>query len=112
MDLFYSITLQGRETAESPAGELLMYVEGEARMVLESALAEGLGESDIDAMVSGAVDRLQSRVLAQRKAAVARRLTVADEKDEVELLREKAALTKESQRLRTPEWNVLRRGGS
>ncbi len=98
--------------AETPVGELLMYVEGEARMVLQTALDEGLGEADIDAMVSGAMDRLDSRLLAQRKRAVQRRLTVAGGQDEVDLLREKAALIKESQRLRTAEWNVLRRGGT
>ncbi len=97
---------------ETPVGELLLYVEGEARLVLQSALDEGLGERDVDAMVSGAVDRLDSRVLAERKQAITRQLTVAGEKDEIELLREKAALTKESQRLKTAEWNVLRRGGS
>jgi hypothetical protein len=95
----------------TPMSDFIQAVDGEARMVLDSALREGLGERDIDAMVTGAVDRLDARVLARRKRALARRITVATEAEKIDLLREKAALSKESQKLKTAEWNVFRRGG-
>ena len=81
-------------------------------MALEAALREGLGEQDIDAMVTGAIDRLDARALTTRKRALARRMMVASSEEKLDLLREKAALTKESQRLKTADWNVIRRGGN
>lgn len=92
-------------------GEILQLVEGEARTLVETLLARGLGEVNVDAIVDGALARLDQRPLTARKRALARRITVASESEKLELLREKVALSHEARKLKTPEWNVLRRGG-
>jgi hypothetical protein len=38
-------------------------------------------------------------------------MAVADEAQKIKLLEKKAALNRESRKLNTPEWNVIRRGG-
>ncbi len=92
-------------------GEILQLVEGEARTLVETLLARGLGEVKVDAIVDGALARLDQRPITARKRALARRITVASESEKLELLREKVALSHEARKLKTPEWNVLRRGG-
>ena len=92
-------------------GEILQLVDGEARTLVETLLARGLGEVNVDAIVDGALARLDQRPLTARKRALARRITVASESEKLELLREKVALSHEAKKLKTPEWNVLRRGG-
>jgi uncharacterized protein YjcR len=50
-------------------------------------------------------------MLNEKKRTVTRKIAVASEEEKVELLREKAALNVESRKLRTHDWNVIRRGG-
>jgi len=96
---------------EAGSGEFVDLVDGEARTVLLELLQQGLGEENVDAIVEGAIRRLENRSLAQKKRAVARQIAVASEEEKIELLKQKAALNIESRKLRTPEWNVIRRGG-
>ncbi|UCD23387.1 MAG: DNA primase [Gemmatimonadota bacterium] len=93
------------------AGEILESVDGIARAVVAELLRQGLGEENVDAIVEGALRRLENRSLNAKKRAVARKIAVATEEEKIELLREKAALNVESRKLETPDWNVIRRGG-
>ncbi|UCG86138.1 MAG: DNA primase [Gemmatimonadota bacterium] len=97
--------------AEVSAAEILEGVDGAARTVLSDLIGQGLGEGNVDAIVEGALRRLEHRLLNEKKRAVARKIAVASEEEKVKLLREKAALNVESRKLRTHDWNVIRRGG-
>ncbi|MFQ5703711.1 MAG: DNA primase [Gemmatimonadales bacterium] len=105
------LTMLAATGVDTSASELLIGVEGEARVLVAELIEQGLGEDNVDAIVDGAVDRLKTRGIAARKRAVERQMTLAPEKEKRELLREKEVLTKESQQLGTSEWNVIRRGG-
>ncbi len=96
---------------ERTAHEMLELVDGESRMLLAELIAQGLGEKNVDAIVEGALDRLESRLLREQKRAVLREMAVASESEKVKLLEKKTALSRESRKLNTPEWNVIRRGG-
>ena len=65
----------------------------------------------MDAIVEGALRRLENRSLNAQKQAVTRKIAVATEEEKVKLLQEKVALNVESRKLETPDWNVIRRGG-
>ena len=93
------------------AGEILESVEGLARVVVAELLRQGLGEENVDAIVEGALRRLENRSLNEQKRAVTRKIAVATEEEKVKLLQEKVALNVESRKLETPDWNVIRRGG-
>ena len=95
-----------------PLADLMVQVDGSARVVLAALIQQGLGEQNIDAIVVGALGLLESRFLETKKRAVSRRITVAAEDEKVKLLEEKVALNRESRKLKTREWNVLRRGGN
>lgn len=96
----------------TPLADLMVQVDGSARMLLAELIQQGLGEQNVDAIVAGALNLLASRSLAVRKRAVSRRITVAAEDEKVKLLEEKVALNRESRKLNTCEWNVFRRGGN
>jgi len=96
---------------QTGAGEILESVEGIARAVVTELLRQGLGEENVDAIVEGALRRLENRSLNEQKRAVTRKIAVATEEEKVKLLLEKAALNVESRKLDTQDWNVIRRGG-
>jgi DNA primase len=96
---------------EAGTAGILDVVDGEARTAVVELLDQGLGEQNIDAIVEGALRRLENRALDEKKRAVARQIAVASEEEKVELLKQKAALNVESRKLRTDYWNVIRRGG-
>jgi len=95
----------------TPLTDLLVQVDGAARIVLANVIEVGLGEQNVDAIVAGALSLLESRRLEAKKRAVSRRITVAAEDEKVKLLEEKVALNRESRKHNTREWNVIRRGG-
>lgn len=105
------ILLLAEARGEQSAGEFLDLVEGEGRVVLLELLQQGLGEENVDAIVEGSIRRLENRTLDEKKRAVARQIAVASESEKIELLKQKAELNMESRKLRTPDWNVIRRGG-
>jgi DNA primase len=95
-----------------PLADVMLQVDGVARKLLADLIEQGLGEQNIDAIVVGALGLLESRHLESKKRAVSRRITVAGEEEKVKLLEEKVALNRESRKLKTHEWNVIRRGGN
>ena len=97
--------------ADTQGSDLLNGVEGEARVLFADLIEQGLGETNVDAIVGGALNRLRSRKIAAKKRAVEREMTVVSEEEKVPLLRKKVALNRESRELGTSEWNVIRRGG-
>ena len=94
-----------------PLTDLMLQVAGAGRLALAELIEQGLGEQNVDAIVVGALGLIESRRLADKKRAVSRQITVAAEDEKVKLLEEKVALNRESRKLNTREWNVLRRGG-
>ena len=94
-----------------PLTDLLVQVDGAARIVLAELIEIGLGEQNVDAIVAGALSQIESRRLEKKKRAVTRQITVAAEDEKVKLLEEKVALNRESRKHNTREWNVIRRGG-
>ncbi len=96
---------------EDGVAGVLDVVDGEARTVVVELLDQGLGEENIDAIVDGALRRLENRTLDERKRAVTRQIAVASEDEKIKLLKEKAALNVESRKLKTHDWKVIRRGG-
>jgi len=96
----------------TPLADLMVQVDGSARMVLAELIQQGLGEQNVDAIVVGALGLLESHHLEVKKRDVSRRITVASEDEKIKLLEEKIALNRESRKLNTREWNVLRRGGN
>ncbi len=97
--------------ADTQGSDLLNGVDGEARVLFAELIEQGLGETNVDAIVGGALNRLRSRKIAAKKRAVEREMTVVPEEEKVALLRKKVALNRESRELGTSEWNVIRRGG-
>jgi DNA primase len=95
----------------TPVTDLLIQVDGVARMVLADLIELGLGEQNIDAIVAGALSLIESRRLEAKKRAVSRRITVAAEDEKIRLLEEKVELNRESRKHKAREWNVIRRGG-
>jgi DNA primase len=96
---------------DTRAHEFLSFTEGNKRMLVAGLIDQGLGEGNVDAIVEGALNRLENRPLRERKRAVSREIAVAAEDEKIRLLEEKTALSRESRKLNTSEWNVIRRGG-
>jgi DNA primase len=105
------ITLIASADEAVPITDLLIQVDGAARLVLAELIEIGLGEKNVDAIVAGALSLIESRRLEAKKRAVSRQITVAAEDEKVKLLEEKVALNRESRKHNTREWNVFRRGG-
>jgi DNA primase len=95
-------------------GEVLEQIEGEARGLLVQLLAEEWGQLNVDAIVDGALGKLESRALVKQLRAIDRQITVANEDEKVELAREKESLSRRIARLDPGYWNVItrRRSGS
>ncbi len=100
--------------ADVAGGELLDQVEGEARGLLVQLLAEEWGQLNVDAIVNGALGKLESRALVEQLRAIERQITVASEDEKMELAREKESLSRRIARLDPGHWNVItrRRSGS
>jgi DNA primase len=96
---------------DAKAHEFLSLTDGKQRTLVAGLIDQGLGEKNVDAIVEGALNRLENRPLRERKRAVSREIAVAAEDEKVRLLEEKTALSRKSRKLNTPEWNVIRRGG-
>jgi DNA primase len=90
-------------------GELLEQVDGEARSLLVELLAEPWGQLNVDAIVDGALKKIESRSLVARLRAIDREITVAGEKEKMELAREKESLSRRIAGLDPGYWNVIRR---
>jgi DNA primase len=94
---------------KAAGSELLDRVEGEARGLLVALLAEPWGALNVDAIVDGALKKIESRSLVARLRAIDREITVADEEEKMELAREKESLSRRIAGLDPGYWNVIRR---
>ncbi|MBI4419746.1 MAG: hypothetical protein HY560_02900, partial [Gemmatimonadetes bacterium] len=105
------IALLGATPASVPPGDLLPSCEGDARVTLADLLAEPWGALDLDAIVSGAINKLDGRRLEAELRDLARRLPLAPEEDKPELTRLVNTLSRQIAKLDPGRWNVIRRGG-
>ena len=99
---------------EEPAAALLDDLDDSGRSLLTQVMAEQWGALDVDAIVVGALRKIESRTVETRLRAIDRQLPVASEGEKTELLREKEALSRKIAELNPSRWNVLkkRRSGS
>ncbi len=96
---------------KASASELLDQVDGEARTLLSELLAEEWGELDVDAIVEGALRKIESRPVEERLQAIDRQITVASEADKMELTREKESLSRQIAELNPARWKVILKSG-
>jgi DNA primase len=102
--------------AAAPAGvvgaELLQQVEGQARAAVGELLEEEWGALDMDALVEGALGKLESRRLETLLHERERRLPLAPEEEKPAIAREIDSLSRQIAQLNPGRWNVIRRGSS
>lgn len=96
----------------TPGGDLVTQAEGRARTLLAELLAEGWGELDVDAIVSGALNKLDSRRLEGELRELQRRLPLASEDKKPELVRKVDSLSRQIAKLNPGRWTVIRKGRS
>jgi hypothetical protein len=99
-------------TPESiPVAALLGSVDGEGRMLLSELLEEAWGALDVDALVAGALNRLDSRPLEAELSDLTRRLPLAAEEEKPALTDRVRDLQGRIAKLNPGRWNVIRKGG-
>lgn len=97
--------------AGAPAG-LLEDLAAAPRALLAQLLEEAWAPPDLDAVVSGALNRLEAWRVELQLREIDRRLPLAPEAEKTSLTREKEALSRELSRLHPGRWNVIRKGRS
>jgi DNA primase len=107
--LFRAVASLGAE--ELPAS-LLETLPAAARVALVQLLEEGWEPPDIDAVIAGAVNRLEARRVERELREITRRLPLAPETEKPALAKQKEALSRELARLHPGRWNVIRKGRS
>ena len=98
--------------AAEPPASLLETLAPEPRMLLAALLDEAWGPPDVGAVVAGAVDRLESRLLERRMHELDRRLPFATAEEQMALAREKDTLSRQMAQLNPARWKALRKGRS
>ena len=96
---------------EASGGDLLPQVEGEARALLATLLAEPWGPIDSAAIVEGALGKMESRQLLRRVEAIDRKIPVASEDEKVVLTKEKGVLSRQIAKLDPSRWGIIQRHG-
>lgn len=89
--------------------ELLEGLDGETRALLSQLLAEEWSEPNPDAIVEGALRKIESRPLESRLSAIDREMTLASEQEKIELTREIDVLSRRIAKLNPARWNVLQK---
>jgi DNA primase len=97
---------------EVVGAELLQQVEGQARAAVGELLEEEWGALDMDALVEGALGKLESRRLETLLHERERRLPLAPEEEKPAIAREIDSLSRQIAQLNPGRWNVIRRGSS
>ena len=98
---------------EAPAAELLAGLEGDARALLTALLGEPPVEGDVDPIVAGALNSLESRRLRVELDELQRTMAFKPEAEQSELLRRADTLTRQINKLSpAANWNVIRTGRS
>jgi DNA primase len=98
-----------RAGPDLPGGELVAQVQGEARTLLTRLLEEDWSEPNVDAIVEGALKKIESRQLEKRLDDIDRQMTLASEQEKVELAREVDVLSRKIAKLNPGRWKVMRR---
>ncbi|MBI2615883.1 MAG: toprim domain-containing protein, partial [Gemmatimonadetes bacterium] len=96
----------------APAAEVLSGLTGEPQALLAELLAEPWGGLELDALVEGAVNRLDSRRLEAEVERIERELPFAAEAEKTELMRRVDTLARQIKKLNPARWNVMRTGRS
>ena len=91
---------------EGPAAGLLARLDGPARALLEGLLADAWGPLQLDALVEGAMNRLDSRRLEVEREQIARGLPFASETEQDEQLRQVDALSRQIKKLNPARWKT------
>ena len=108
-ELFEYLAIQPDE-ATGP--QMLREVDGEVRAVLAQLLEEAWGDLDVDALVAGAINDLDSRSVEATLEQVQRQLAVAPTDEKVTLTRQIDSLSRRLAELKPGRWNVIRTGRS
>jgi DNA primase len=95
----------------APASDVLGGLQGEAHAALAELLAEPWGGLELDALVEGAVNRLDSRRLEVELDQIERELPFAPDAEKTTLMRRVDALTRQLKKLNPARWNMRRTGG-
>ena len=95
----------------APASDVLSGLQGDAHALLIELLAEPWGGLELDALVEGAVNRLDSRRLVAELQRIERELPFAPDAEKTELMRRVETLTRQIKKLNPARWNMRRTGG-
>ncbi|MBI4503094.1 MAG: DNA primase [Gemmatimonadetes bacterium] len=105
------MALLGATPESTPASDVLGSVDGEARMLLADLLEEPWGAVDVDAIVTSAVNQLDSRRLEAEYRDLSRRLPLAADDEKPILASRVQELGRQIAKLNPGRWNVIRKGG-
>ena len=97
----------GALDAKVVGSEVLDRVAPEERGAVTELLAEPWGDMNVDAMVDGALRKIESRALLTQLRAIDRQITVASEEEKVVLARQKESLSRRIASLDPSYWNVI-----
>ncbi len=97
---------------EATGAQMLREVDGEVRAVLAQLLEEEWGDLDVDALVVGAINDLDSRSVEATLEQVQRQLAVAPADEKVTLAQQIDSLSRQLAELKPGRWNVIRTGRS
>jgi DNA primase len=103
------LSFVARSDPEASEGDLLRQVDGEARTLLATLLAEPWGAVDSNAIIEGAFGKLESRELVLRVEAIDRAIPVASESEKLKLTIEKDVLSRKIARLNPSRWRVIQK---
>ncbi len=104
--------LLATQSSEVTASQLLSQVDGEVRTVLAGLLDEEWGEMNVDALVVGTINDLDSRNVEATLEQLHRRLAVAPQEEKVTITRQIDSLSRQLSKLKPGRWNVIRTGRS
>jgi DNA primase len=100
------------QDASVAGGSVLPLVDPAYRGIVQVLLAGVWGEMNEDAVVEGALRRMEGEVVEERLRAIDRRLPLAADEEQVALTREKEDLSRKMRVLNPARWNVIRKGRS
>ena len=93
--------------AKVMGGEVLNHVAPEERGLVTELLVQQWGDLNVDAMVDGALRKIESRAIVVQLRAIDRQITVASEEEKVELTQQKESLSRRIASLDPGHWNVI-----
>lgn len=93
-----------------PPATLLEGLDPSSRVLLAQLIEEAWEPPDLNAVVSGALNRLEARQVERELHEIDRRLPLAPEAEKTTLAKQKEALSRELSRLHPGRWNVIRKG--